>query len=182
MNLKSWLRRAPPPAVIVLDGGKRLAIGEGPRRWQDAADTIESLGATRLEALSNDGTVLRATSLEGDESPGELAAKAPAPGTSDLAIFARLLSEAYVTGATATKASYELAFTENTKLVALLASRLGALEVAWQKSMAGTANLQAALAQASAGGDGEGGVGELLAMMMGGGGAKLAVNGKAKPT
>jgi hypothetical protein len=136
------------------------------------------MGATRLEALAADGSTLRATILD-DDAP-ETASSAPSSGgASDLQTFAKLLSDAYLTGANATKASYELAFTENTKLVGLLASRLGALEVAWQKSMQSTASLQAALAQAGeSGGESDGVFQALMAGMMNGKTAAPATTGK----
>jgi hypothetical protein len=147
VNLRSWLRRSPHPIAIAVDG-RRVPVPVGARRWAELEATIEAMGGSRLEALGQDGEVLRATELDAGELVDvDERSDASSRGASDLATFAALLSKAYEQGATATKSSYELAFSENTKLVGLLAQRLTALEVAWQKAMTQQASMQAAMAE-----------------------------------
>lgn len=160
VNLRSWLRRNPQPASVRVDG-RSIPMGTGARRWADVEATILAVGGSSLEALDASGQLLRATQLDGEcadtsATPGQPRASAPVSTLDQGALlgqFAQLLSAAYQQGASATRESYALAFTENTNLVKLLANRLGSLEVAWQRAMTQTAQLQAEVAQGSSSDD-----------------------------
>lgn len=160
VNLRSWLRRTPQPAYVLVDG-RKVPMGTGSRRWAELESTIQAIGGERLEAIGADGELLRATQLDAtapelDASSAAVHTARPASGMTHEALlgqFAQLISAAYQQGATATRESYAIAFTENTALVKLLANRLGSLEVAWQRAMTQTAQLQAEVAQGSTGED-----------------------------
>lgn len=178
MNVHSWLRRLPHPVAVLVDG-RRVEVGQGKRKWADAEESILALNPLRVEAIDASGTILRAVSLDRDD-PTETDKKPVVE--SELQTFAKLLSAAYTQGANATKDAYAMAFVENTNLVSILAQRLGALEIAWQRAMTQTASLQAQLAEAASEG-GDDAVLALLGPMMAG--AKVAkangaANGKAK--
>lgn len=154
MNLKSWLRRVPHPSSVRLDRKDVVRINEGKTKWRDVLDVIEQHQPTLLEALDSNGHVLRATELQSDkdrdddEKPAEKGAK------TDLSEFARLLADAYKSGAEQHAAAFQLAFAENTKLVQVLAERLGGLEKAWQTTLEQRAEeLAAAAANAGDGGE-----------------------------
>jgi len=178
MNIASWLRRTPVPVAILADGRRCEVPTNSKRKWAELTETIETLGATRLEAIDANGVVLRACSLEGDETTDE---KRPgdAKGQTDLQVFASLLSAAYTQGSNATKDAYAMAFSENTNLVSILAARLSSLETAWQRSMSDRANLVAQLAQRGEDEDGGGEFMQLLALMRPDMGGLLAAS-KAK--
>lgn len=65
MNLKSWLRRSPQPAVIV-SGERSIRVPDGPRKWAELEETITELGLSRIEARDAKGAVLRVVTLETD--------------------------------------------------------------------------------------------------------------------
>jgi|SRR5215471_8922854 len=126
MNVRSWLRRVPNPTKIRLDRKKEIRIGEGKNKWRDALDVIALEQPSVLEALDNDGTVIRMTELaEGKadgEEPAEKGPKLP-PEFQVLQAFGALLLDAYVKGAEQHARAYELAFGENTKLVTALSQQ-----------------------------------------------------------
>lgn len=67
-SIRAWLRRHPLPARIRADG-REIAIPQSPSRWADLAQTLDTLGASQIEALGPDGQVLRAISLDSPEAP-----------------------------------------------------------------------------------------------------------------
>lgn len=150
MNLKSWLRRVPQPHSLRLDDKKTLRIGEnGKNKWRDVLDAVALEQPSKVEALDADGNVIRVTQLADPEDKGEEESDAKRP-KSELAELGALIGKAYADGAAAHAKAYELAFGENTKLVGLLAERLGGLEKAWQSTL----EQRAAELGAAAGGDG----------------------------
>jgi len=96
MNLRSWLRKAPTPhslRVVTAEGLQDIAVDQSDaRKWARAAETIEALAPTRLDALDAKGKLLRSVPLapvDDDETP----AKEAAP-TSKLAELAKHLNNA----------------------------------------------------------------------------------------
>lgn len=155
MNLGSWLRKSPQPRIIVADG-KRIEVGNKGGKWRDMVRTIESLGATKLEALDGSGNILRAFTIEDDDdddakpaSKTEHPHACPTCGTS-LNMFAQLLSNAFKTGSDSQRDAYQSIFSENTNLVRLLADRLGALEASQHKWLQTHVRQTVDLAQAKA--------------------------------
>lgn len=134
MNVKSWLRRVPQPTTLRLDRKKVLRIGEGKTKWRDVLDAIELEQPSILEALDSDGAVIRITELAAAEEKSAEPGKDEKP-QSELAQLGRMLLDAYRAGADQHAKAYELAFAENTKLVGVLADRLGGLETAWQQTL-----------------------------------------------
>lgn len=182
MNLRRWLRRDPRPARFRVDG-RDVAIPSSGNVWADLESTILALGGTRIEAIAADGALIRATELESD-ADGEPVVTAPAPGqhaASDIAIFARLISEAHDAGAKRHAQAYELAFARHTELVAILAQRLSGLETAWQKAMNQLAQAQAEAAMASATPPEDPAAGAIAAMLASGMSAGM-LNGKGAKT
>jgi len=133
MNIKSWLRRVPHPVSLRLDDKKVIRISEGKNKWRDIIDVIALEQPVKLEALDADGNTIRMTQLADPEAPADEAAGAKPKG--ELAELGALIGKAYADGAAAHAKAYELAFGENTKLVGLLAERLGGLEKAWQQTL-----------------------------------------------
>lgn len=154
-QISKWLRKTPQPATIVIDDGKKVDVGSKGGRWTEVARTIEAMGATKLTALDSKGDVIRAIVMDDDESEDKQGkheqhrAGCPTCGV-DLNGFASILADAYDKGARAQSDAYKSIFEENTKLVKLLADRLGALEMAWQKSMQNHARLLIDMAEADA--------------------------------
>jgi hypothetical protein len=138
MNLKSWLRRSPPATKLRFDGKRVYVVGQGKTKWVDAENAIAAYAPTLLEALNEDENVLRVTQLE----PGG-ASDAPTEDPKNVSRdveLARIILEATDRGAMRHAEAYTLAFAENTKLVQILAERLGGLETAWQQSLIDKAN------------------------------------------
>lgn len=129
MDLKRWFRREPHPAVILADG-RKVVVPSGPRKWAELEETISSLGASKLEALGQDGSLLRVTNLEVEESApsSSVAAKSGEP---EYVTIARIIADSNDRACARLGEAYTVAFAENTKLVGILADRLSALETAW---------------------------------------------------
>lgn len=180
MNLKSWLRRVPHPSSVRLDRKDVVRINEGKTKWRDVLDVIEQHQPSLLEALDSNGHVLRATELQSDrpEDDDKPAEKGP---KTELAELGKLIADAYRSGAEQHAAAFQMAFSENTKLVGLLAERLGGLERAWQTTLEQRAEELAARA-AEAGDGGESLLSGPLGPMIQGLIAKQLVTGDAKPT
>lgn len=147
-NLVRWLKKMPQPVAILCDQ-QRVEVPRVHSPWREVAQTVLAIGPSKITALAADGSVLRAQTLDSDddESGGREDMPQSLP---DLQVFARLISDAYTSGANAQKEAYRSIFEENTKLVRLLADRLGALEVAWQRSMQNSAQLMQKVAEANA--------------------------------
>jgi hypothetical protein len=132
------------------------------------------MGATKVVALDRAGATLRATTVDEDEDEDQVKDGRPAPSAlgSDLTMMSKLLADAYRTGAETSMRAMSGAIEENTKLVKLLADRLGAIEMAWQRNLSTNARLVTDLAEARAqatGGDGDdAALAPLLAMIANG--------------
>jgi len=94
MNIGQWLRKSPQPSVIEADGQK-IEVGNKGGKWRDMVLTLESMGATRIVAMDNHGSVLRAVTLEEEH----VSASGKKEDESELQTFARLLAEGYEKGA-----------------------------------------------------------------------------------
>jgi hypothetical protein len=161
-NLVKWLKKMPQPVAILCDQ-QRVEVPRVHSPWREVAQTVLAIGPSKITALAADGSVLRAQTLDADEDEGD-GREAMPQAMPDLQVFARLISDAYTSGANAQRDAYRSIFEENTKLVKLLADRLGSLEVAWQHAMQSHAQLMQDVAAANArameaeagGGDDEG--------------------------
>jgi hypothetical protein len=137
------------------------------------------MGATRIVALDRTGATIRATTLDEDESTPAPKGEPRSALASDLTMMSKLLADAYRTGAETSMKAMSGAIEENTKLVKLLADRLGSIELAWQRSLTTHArtvqDLAESRAQAAAGDDdGSGLIAQLIPMVMAGAGGGAA--------
>lgn len=166
INLVTWLRRRPQPAKLRLDGKKIIAMGTGARKWSEARETLEALSWEQIEALNEDGDVIRVSG--GDDEPAK---PLPSEGKSREAELAALILEATDRGAQRHAEAMTLAFEKVCALAQTLSDRGTQLEQAWQALLVQRANeLQAASPE---GGDDAGRmVGSLLTL--------AAAQGKAK--
>lgn len=144
-SLRAWLRRSPQPTAVLADDRRVEVVRSNPRCWTELAETLETISPSKISCIDGAGKVLRAKAFE--SSDGETPSQTAEP-ESELATFAKLLAQAYNNGATAQATAYASIFEENTKLVRLLADRLGALEQAWQRSLNTHARLVTELAEA----------------------------------
>lgn len=178
-NLRSWLRRAPHPVAVLADD-QRVLVPDTPRKWSELEETIAALAPAKLVALDGQGNPLRAVVLgDDDHAPEADKATSKSPLTSDLQVLSKLLADAYRTGAETAMAAMRGSIEENTKLVKLLADRLSAIEVAWQRSLTTHAKMVVDLAEARAQPGGEDGLmASLLPALMQG--ATDSSNGKAR--
>lgn len=179
MNLKSWLRRVPHPSSVRLDRKDVVRINEGKTKWRDVLDVIEQHQPSLLEALDSNGHVLRATELQSERVHDDDDKPEKGP-KSELAELGKLIADAYKSGAEQHAAAFQLAFAENTKLVALLAERLGGLERAWQTTLEQRAE-ELAAAAAAAGDGGESLLTGPLAPLIQGLLTKQLAGGESKP-
>lgn len=169
-SLRRWLRRHPHPARLRVDG-RDLAIASGANHWATTEESVIALTPTKIEAIGDNGVCLRAMTMgDGDDGAPDAAA-ATSKSETEITVLARLIGEAHDAGARRHAEAYSLAFSENTKLVQILAARLGGLETAWQQAMMQTAQAHAdALYAQAQGGDAAGeAVGTMLATALGGG-------------
>lgn len=107
-SIRFWLMRRPRPVKVRLTAGKEVSeieTGNGVS-WARVAETIDSMEATRLEALAENGSLIRACKpeelAEPDDDDDDAAAAAPAPTvvpfdaeTERMKLFAELLAKAY---------------------------------------------------------------------------------------
>ena len=158
-QVSKWLRRTPQPVTILVDGARRIPVGNRGGKWQEHVRTIAAMNPTKLECLDQHNNLIRAMLVDDDEDSEAPTEKKPAApqgccpscGVS-LNGFAGLLADAYERGSNAQRAAYQSIFEENTKLIQLLAERLGSIEVAWQRGLHAQAKLitEAATAEARA--------------------------------
>jgi hypothetical protein len=148
VNLLYWLRGAPgkpfPSAVRCTcpDGVKTIALDRNVKRpFVQCVRAIETLNATRIEALDHDGNVLRATDIE-IESPetddADDRSTAPEPqgkAQSDLVLLSRLIADAYKAGAEQHREFADRAFERLTAITETAFARLDNLERAWTKTI-----------------------------------------------
>lgn len=163
MNLSlvsKWLRKTPQPKFVRVDGDKIVEVGSRLGRWTEVTRTLETLKASKLEALDERKNVLRAIVVDDDEEDDDDKKSALPKGATQndlLQHFASLIANAYDQGANAQRVAYGSIFEENTKLVRLMADRMSALEVAWMQVLRGNAKLvmdmAAVQAEAAAAGD-----------------------------
>ncbi len=187
-SLRRWLRRTPQPRKLRVDG-RKVDVASGVNCWAVTEETVLAMAPKRIEALDGSGLVLRAISLDDDADDATDGEPKP-KSESELCTLARLLNAAHDAGATRHAAAYELAFTENTKLVGILAARLGGLEKAWQRAMQDLAQAQADAIIAESSQNGDDPAGSAIANMIGAAAAHglananangAAKNGAAKP-
>lgn len=141
-SLRRWLRRQPHPARLRVDG-RDVAIATGAKMWLVTEESVLALNPSRVEAIDANGVMLRALILDRDDDAEEDDDAEKDKGGTDLVQLARLIAEAHDAGARRHAEAYSLAFSENTKLVHILAQRLGGLETAWQKAMQQSAQANA---------------------------------------
>lgn len=162
--LRSWMRRTPQPVRIVADG-KTIEIGQGPKKWADAEETVFSLGATRIEAIGANGSVLRAATFDaGDDSDPTTAEPSKGPTLAgvklgelgDLGQLALILSQVADSAAKRHEESYRLAFGEMRLtmgemrlMFSHVLERQTAVEQAWQMALNQIAELKLAMAEAA---------------------------------
>lgn len=194
MDIKWWLRKNPQPVTLLCDG-KKVALASGPRKWADTVETIRAMGATRLEALSADGTVLRVVELDAnevdaqaEEEPEQKAALANVSKLTELAQLAQILGDISDRSARRHEAAYAMAFKEFAGMNAAVLERLSSMEQAWISSLNTISELKMQLADAIAEAKGDNDnsmMGSIVAAAMSGvggdAGASVATNGKHHP-
>ena len=168
--LRSWLRRNPQPVRILADG-KTIEIGQGPKKWAEAEETVLSLGATRIEAIGPNGATLRACNFDDGEegAPVEGAPAVAVPKATQLGEMGQL---ALIIGDISDRAarrheeSYRLAFGEMRQMFAAVLERQTATEQAWQLAINQIAQLKLEISEMAGQGE-ESAMGILGAAVMG---------------
>lgn len=197
-DLRAWLRRAPKPRKlrIHVDGDERIIdLGTGRCKWVEVEETVRNAGATLVECLSADLSIIRSTVLEEDPDDKEdvatatstAMAKAQAGSAAMLDAYGKRMNEAFLAGASAANTSQE-------NLVAIVETLTAHLSLAITNLHNLSTNM-ATMAQNyadalnSGGGDGEGKsdkmLGLLTAMLTAKAGLPAApapANGKGKAT
>lgn len=140
-ELRRWLTKQPRPALVVgvdaNDREHRVNIDEQRGRWKDAEAVLSR--CVTLEAFDEKGASLRVCDL--DQADGKPTDKAPPNKEAEtLQVFARLLKEAYVEGATANRDAYQLGFEQQREVLGLVQARLAALETMWHKLLVSQQN------------------------------------------
>ena len=148
-QLRSWLRRSPVPAQVRADG-RVLQIPETPYRWSELASSIEALGASRVECLAADGSVIRAASMEDPDSdrpdPAEVAAareeRAERDRVREAVEIARVVAESSERATRQHAETYARVLERYEGLVSLVVQRLTSLERAYHSALLQTARAQ----------------------------------------
>lgn len=168
--LRSWLRRNPHPVRILADG-KTIEIGQGPKKWAEAEETVLSLGATRIEAIGANGATLRACNFdsEDDALPVEGAPAVATPKVNqlgELGQLALIIGDISDRAARRHEESYRLAFGEMRQMFAAVLERQTATEQAWQLAINQIAQLKLEISEMAGQGE-ESAMGILGAAVMG---------------
>ena len=152
-QLRHWLRRSPTPARIRADG-QILEVPQTPYRWSELASSIEALGASRVECLSESGAVIRAAAMDGGgsmeapEAP-EVAVlreeRAERDRVREAVEIARVVAEASERATRQHAETYSRVLERYEGLVSLVVQRLTSLERAYHSAL-----VQAARAQSEA--------------------------------
>jgi hypothetical protein len=177
MNLARWLRRTPVPHAIVC-GDKRIAIGDGHRRWADCVDAIFATDSETINAVSKDGTTLRVCSRgDIDDAPEPDATAAYTDRQQELAQLAQIIADAYSVAHEHARDNSASGYALLAKFAEMSFQRLNAIETAYGKLLTAHARLIEAQAS-SGGGDVENAMGGLIEHVLGG---SKRSNGKSEP-
>jgi hypothetical protein len=132
--LRNWLLRKPMPAFLrckCIDGQVRTIKVDhaSKKKWVDAEQAIDAMGAMSVEALDAKEHTLRLTEIEPDPLDAPPVAALPvvaaqSPEQKTLEVFARLLAEAYKNGAASTEHPVKMAFDTLGQLLSLMMKRL----------------------------------------------------------
>jgi len=104
-KLRKWLNHSPRPAVIVCDE-QRINAPRTTQGWAEVAETIEQLAPSRIVCMDLDGKVMRAKDFAfffPEAAEEEEREPAAAADSSELVVFAKLISEAYANGSKGTQ-------------------------------------------------------------------------------
>jgi hypothetical protein len=134
VNLSSWVRRVPIPDKLRLDGKHLFKVGNGPKKWREALDYIESVHPSQVECLNAEGEVTRTTKVDFGETEDESDEKKSKGSSRDIEL-ANIIMEAGDRGARRHAEAYGVAFTKMTDLVGIIAERLTGIENAWQETL-----------------------------------------------
>ncbi len=164
MNVTRWLSRTPQPARVRVDG-TFLNLAPGRNRWSDAAKAIVTLNPRRVEALSDEGALLRvldwqAKQNEADEDDEPKAKSAPEDRDVQLA---RILVEAGDKGAARVVEAFRGGFDTLMTLVTVMARRQTALESAYHRLVMKPPTINV---EGAASGDGEDDLDKMAQVMM----------------
>ncbi len=139
--IRTWIMKNPRPTLIRVyakDGREfDVAIKAG-QAWLDTAVSIAALEPERLEAMSAEETLLRASFVadlikkDGEaakqEAATEVAMQASDPETQRLIVFARLLERAHDRSTTAIENTVNVAFTKLQEICDSLAQQASAAQ------------------------------------------------------
>lgn len=147
-KIRAWLRRTPLPASVRADG-REVAIPPSPSRWADLAETLEAMAPGTIEALGQQGEVLRVLSMEPPDCP-------EAPDREALAEerrerdrvresieIARVISDASERAARLHAETYAGVLQRYESLLTLVVQRLTAAERGYQAALVAAAQAQA---------------------------------------
>ena len=181
MNLARWIRRRPVPHVLVC-GDKRIAIGDGHRRWADAVGAVLATDSPAISACAKDGTVIRVCLREDIDDLPEEAEAAPeySERQRELAQIAQILADGYSTAHDHARENSARGYELLAKFAELSFGRLAAIEKAYGQLLA--AHARALEAEPS--NDGlDNAISGLVSQAMGGKSpAAPGGNGKKEPT
>jgi hypothetical protein len=132
MNLVRWLSQQPQPATvrcITAEGDRAIRIDKKAKRpWGEASRAIETLQATRIEALDGQGNILRVFELEVSSSAEDATLRPTSQLQSDLQVVSQLLGRAY-------EHSTQVAFAHLCEVVRIAFGRLEGVERAWVRTL-----------------------------------------------
>lgn len=135
MQIRDWLKIAPPPVRVVAQYGngdeRTVKIGSARSRWRDAESALD--GAVRCEAIDRDDQVLRVWQAEPAARVEPTVHASAGNPMAMIAEIARLLVDAADRSAERHAEAYRLAYEQQGQVVSLVLSRLQSLETAWHE-------------------------------------------------
>lgn len=146
-ELTKFLARQPHPATLKVENAegevRTVSIGVTRSKWRDAESACGN-GAIRVEALREDGAILRVWEAENaDEARAKTQMTTEQAHQVTLVEFAKLISEACDKAVGRHTEFVNVAFNQLGALVQLYATRNAMLEKAWHKLLVETAEAQA---------------------------------------
>lgn len=146
-ELTKFLSRQPHPATLKVENAegevKTVSIGVTRSKWRDAESACGN-GAIRIEALREDGAILRVWEAENADEARAKTVQSPEQTQQQMLVkFAELISDACDKAVGRHTEFVNVAFNQLGALVQLYATRNAMLEKAWHKLLVETAEAQA---------------------------------------
>lgn len=141
-QFRRWLKETPQPAALRIDENEKKTIKVSKQRscWSEAEKSVLAMDATLVEALDNQGNILRAFRLKDEsESQPDKPAQAETWPSTELAQMAQIFTAAADRAASRHENAYKMAFD---RVASMLDAMVARHDEAVQRAAASEARLE----------------------------------------